>query len=90
MLPSALPGGIAILASVAVLAAILLRTTKLGRHALAVGSNEEAARLCGIDVERTKLAIYVLGVGCAGIASVLQLSYLSMGDPTTARAPSSR
>jgi ribose/xylose/arabinose/galactoside ABC-type transport system permease subunit len=64
---------------------VLLRATKLGRHALAVGSNEEAARLCGIDVERTKLAVYGLGVGCAGIASVLQLSYLSMGDPTTAQ-----
>ncbi len=85
MLPGALPGGIAVLGVVAVLASVLLRRTKLGRHALAVGSNEEAARLCGIEVERTKLAIYAIGVGCAGIASVLQLSYLSMGDPTTAQ-----
>ena len=85
MLPGALPGGIAVLIAVSILASVLLRTTKLGRHALAVGSNEEAARLCGIDVEGTKLWIYVLGVGCAGIASVLQLSYLSMGDPTTAQ-----
>jgi ribose/xylose/arabinose/galactoside ABC-type transport system permease subunit len=85
MLPGAVPGGIAVLVIVAALAAVLLRTTKLGRHALAVGSNEEAARLCGIDVERTKVLVYVLGVGCAGVASVLQLSYLSMGDPTTAQ-----
>ena len=85
MLPGGLPGGIAVLVVVASLAAMLLRRTKLGRHALAVGSNEEAARLCGIDVERTKLWIYAIGAGCAGIASVLQLSYLSMGDPTTAQ-----
>jgi len=87
MLPSggALPAGVWILIAVAAAFAFLLHRTRLGRHALAVGSNEETARLCGVDVERTKLLVYLLGVGCAGIASVLQLSYLSIGDPTTAQ-----
>src|SRR5262249_33246959 len=87
MLPSggSLPGGVWILLAVALLFALLLRYTRFGRHAVAVGSNQETARLCGVDVERTKLLVYVLGVGCAGIASVLQLSYLSIGDPTTAQ-----
>ena len=30
------------------------------------------------------MLIYTLGVGCAGVASVLQFSYLTIGDPTTA------
>jgi ribose/xylose/arabinose/galactoside ABC-type transport system permease subunit len=90
MLPSGksfglLPIGVWILVAVAASFAVLQNRTRLGRHALAVGSNQETARLCGVDVERTKVHVYVLGVGCAGIASVLQLSYLSMGDPTTAQ-----
>ncbi len=73
-----------ILIAVAIVFAIVLRYTRFGRHVFAIGSNEETARLCGIEVERTKLMLYALAVGCAGIAAVLQLSYLSMGDPTTA------
>jgi len=80
-----LPAGVWILLLVALLAALALRNTVFGRHAVAIGSNEETARLCGVRVERTKFGVYVLGSGCAGIAAVLQLSYLSMGDPTTAQ-----
>jgi ribose/xylose/arabinose/galactoside ABC-type transport system permease subunit len=36
-------------------------------------------------VGRTEVRVYVLGCACAGIAAVLQLSFLSMGDPTTAQ-----
>jgi ribose transport system permease protein len=77
--------GVWILLAVALLAALLLRHTVFGRHAVAIGSNEETARLCGVRIERTKLGVYALGAGCAGVAAVLQLSYLSMGDPTTAQ-----
>jgi ribose/xylose/arabinose/galactoside ABC-type transport system permease subunit len=79
-----LPPGVWVLVAVALLFAALLRYTTLGRHVFAVGSSEPTARLCGVRVERTKLLVYLLGIGCAGIASVLQFSYLSMGDPTTA------
>jgi len=80
-----LPAGVWILLLVALLAALALRATVFGRHAAAIGSNEETARLCGVRIERTKLGVYVLGSCCSGIAAVLQLSYLSMGDPTTAQ-----
>lgn len=80
-----LPAGCWILLAVAAVFAFALRTTRFGLNAFAVGSNEETARLCGVDVARTKILVYALGVGCAGIAAVLQLSYLSMGDPTTAQ-----
>lgn len=81
---SVLPPGVWIFLALAVLAAAVLHFTRFGRHVYAVGSNELTARLCGVAVERTKLLVYVLGVGCAGVAAVLQFSYLSMGDPTTA------
>ncbi len=76
--------GVWILLVAAVLMALVLNVTRFGRHATAVGSNEQTARLCGVGVERTRLAVYVIGVGCAGVASLLQLSTLSVGDPTTA------
>jgi ribose transport system permease protein len=37
-----------------------------------------------VRIDRTKMLVYVVGIGCAGAASLLQFSYLSMGDPTTA------
>lgn len=79
-----LPPGVWVLIILAALVAGLLRYTRFGRHIFAVGSNEQTARLCGVHVERTKLLVYMTGVGCAGIAALLQFSYLSVGDPTTA------
>ncbi|MCE9596161.1 MAG: ABC transporter permease [Planctomycetes bacterium] len=73
-----------ILCLVALAMAWVMRYTRFGRNVFAIGSNEETARLCGVRVERTKFWLYVIAIGCAGIASVLQLAYLSMGDPTTA------
>jgi ribose transport system permease protein len=83
-LASVLPPGVWVLIVLALLAAGLLRYTRFGRHIFAVGSNEQTARLCGVHVERTKLLVYMVGVGCAGIAALLQFAYLSVGDPTTA------
>jgi ribose/xylose/arabinose/galactoside ABC-type transport system permease subunit len=83
-LASVLPPAVWVLAAVAVGMAALLRYTVFGRHALAIGSNETAARMCGLAVDRVKLWVYIVGVGCAGIAGILQFGYLSMGDPTTA------
>jgi len=81
---SALPPGVWILLALALIASLFLRDTVLGRHIYAVGSNEETARLCGVDLERTRMSVYVIGVGLAGVAALLQLSYVSIGDPTTA------
>ena len=62
----------------------LLLYTRLGRHVFAVGSNEEAARLCGVPVARVKRAVYVLGGLFAGVAGLMQFSRLTVGDPTGA------
>ncbi|RYZ10215.1 MAG: ABC transporter permease [Myxococcales bacterium] len=76
------PHGVWIALLAAVLCALLLGYTKLGRHAVAVGSNEHTARLCGVPVTRVRLAIYALGGLLAGVAGVLEFSTLTVGDPT--------
>src|SRR5690606_1943658 len=79
-----LPPGVWGMLGLAVLVTLMLRYTRFGRHIFAVGSNELTARLCGVPVERVKLLVYTLGAAFAGLAAILQFSYLSGGDPTTA------
>ncbi|HEV7498747.1 MAG TPA: ABC transporter permease [Vicinamibacteria bacterium] len=79
-----LPPGIWILAVLALLVAGLLRYTVFGRHLFAIGSNERTARLCGVRVERVKVAVYTLSAALAGVAGVMQFAKLSVGDPTVA------
>jgi ribose/xylose/arabinose/galactoside ABC-type transport system permease subunit len=76
------PLGVWVALATAVLCALLLGYTKLGRHAVAVGSNPQTARLCGVPVTRVRLAIYTLGGLLAGAAGVLEFSTLTVGDPT--------
>jgi ribose transport system permease protein len=79
------PPGVWLMLLLAAAVGFVLRYTRFGRHVFAIGSNEQTARLCGINVERTKLIIYMIGVGFAGLAGVLQFSYLRMGDSTAAQ-----
>jgi ribose transport system permease protein/erythritol transport system permease protein len=82
-----LPPGIWILIIAAVFAAVLLRYTRLGRHIFAIGSNQETARLCGVPVQRTKIIVYTLAGFFAGLAGLMQFSFISgIGQPTTAIA----
>ncbi len=60
---------------------VLLSRTVFGRSVIAVGSNEEAARLAGIGVGRVKLAVYILTGALCGIVGVLQDAYLMAADP---------
>jgi ribose/xylose/arabinose/galactoside ABC-type transport system permease subunit len=61
-----------------------LRRSTFGVHVTAVGSNEAAARLCGLPVRRLKITVYALMGVLAGLAGVMQFSRLTVGDPTTA------
>jgi ribose/xylose/arabinose/galactoside ABC-type transport system permease subunit len=78
------PPGVWVMLLLSIAVAFVLGYTKFGRYVFAIGSNELTARLCGVPVERTKLCVYMLGAALAGLAGVMQFSYLSMGDPTTA------
>src|SRR4029434_1879359 len=58
--------------------------TIFGRHVFAIGSNEAAARACGISVDAMKVAIYGLAGLLFGLSGVMQMSRLRQGDPTVA------
>jgi ribose transport system permease protein len=66
----------------AVMVAVILQYTRFGRHLFAIGSNERTARLCGVRVDRAKVAVYTLSAGLAGLAGVMEFAKLSVGDPT--------
>ncbi|WP_394821991.1 ABC transporter permease [Pendulispora albinea] len=77
-----LPTGVWITVLLAVVVAVLLRTTQAGRYVFAVGSSEPAARLCGIDVAKVKFGVFALAGVLVGWAGVLEFSRLTVGDPT--------
>ncbi|MFN8139846.1 MAG: ABC transporter permease [Fimbriimonadales bacterium] len=79
-----LPPGVWITILLAVGLAVLLKTTVFGRRVFAVGVNEKAAHLNGINVSVTKICVYALGGLFVGFAGVLQFARLSVGDPTVA------
>jgi len=79
-----LPPGVWIVIILAIAMAAVLRYTRLGRHAFAIGSNEQTARLCGVAVDRVKIIVYTLGGVFAGLGGLMQFSRLTVGDPTVA------
>jgi ribose transport system permease protein len=76
--------GVWITLALAVLMGFVLRRTVFGRRVFALGSSEAAARACGIDVERLKLAVYSVAGLFFGLSGVMQMSRLRQGDPTVA------
>ena len=76
--------GVWVTLALAFVMAFVLQRTVFGRRLFALGSNEAAARACGIAVERLKLAIYSVAGLFVGLAGVMQMSRLRQGDPTVA------
>jgi ribose transport system permease protein len=76
--------GVWVAVMLAAIAAIVLRNTVFGRRVFALGSNEMAARACGIGTDRLKIWIYGLSGLLFGLAGVMQMSRLRQGDPTVA------
>jgi len=79
-----LPSGIWLTAALAVVVALTLQYTRFGRHLFAIGSSERTARLCGVRITRTKIAVYTVAGALGALAGVLTFSKLSVGDPTVA------
>jgi ribose transport system permease protein len=77
------PLGVWVAVLLALVTAGVLRFTVFGRHVFALGSNETAARLCGINVPWMKIAVYSLAGLFFGIAGVYQFARLSVGQPTS-------
>jgi ribose transport system permease protein len=60
---------------------VVTRRTRLGRYLYAIGGNERAAELSGLNVRRTKLLVYTLCGGLAGVAGVLAIARLDAATP---------
>jgi len=79
-----IPLGVWLMIVLVVLFGLLLRYTRFGRHIFAVGSNENTATLCGVNVGKVKLLVYTISGALAGLAGMMIMSKSSQGDPTTA------
>jgi ribose transport system permease protein len=76
-----IPNAVLILFGAAIVAGLILTKTVLGRYDFAIGSNEEATRLSGVNVDAWKTAIYTLCGTFAGLGGVLMASRLNSAQP---------
>lgn len=76
-----IPVPLVICAVIAALTFYLLRFTYIGRQIYATGSNLEAARLSGVNVEARIILCYVISVMCAATVGMIQAARLSIGHP---------
>ena len=62
-------------------AIVLLKKTRFGRHVYAVGGNEEAAKLSGLNIKRIKLMVYTLAGALAAVGGLIVTSRLNSATP---------
>jgi ribose transport system permease protein len=77
----AIPNVILVFLFAALIASLVLSRTVLGRYTFALGSNEEAARLSGVTVDRWKIAVYTVCGLFAGLAGVVIAARLNSAQP---------
>ncbi|MFP3958677.1 MAG: ABC transporter permease [Spirochaetaceae bacterium] len=78
-----LPAAVLVAAGMVVLMWFILRSTKLGRCAYAIGGNKEAAKAAGINVGNYKVAFYaVLGL-CVAVGGILQIGRMNAANALT-------
>ncbi|MBR4182582.1 MAG: ABC transporter permease [Lachnospiraceae bacterium] len=75
------PGPYIILIIVYVIFFIVMKWTRFGRKIYAVGSNPEAARISGINVDRTVISVYTIMGLLAGLSGVLSVSIYASAQP---------
>jgi ribose/xylose/arabinose/galactoside ABC-type transport system permease subunit len=80
--PLGIPMPVIIFLATAIVAHCVLAYTKFGRHTLAIGDSEAAARAAGIKVERQRRILYTLSGALAGLAGMLFMARINSGDPT--------
>lgn len=76
-----IPNGVLVLFVLAIFVAFILNRTALGRYTFALGSNEEAARLSGVNTDFWKTCVYSLSGGICGIAGLIIASRLNSAQP---------
>lgn len=76
-----IPNAVLIFFVMAIIASLILSKTILGRYTFALGSNEEATRLSGVNVNKWKIMIYMLAGVFTGIAGIVMASRLDSAQP---------
>ena len=79
-----IPNLVLIFAFATLLIWILLTKTKIGRYIYAVGSNEKATMLTGVNVDRIKILVFALSGMLAGLAAFMYISQMGAVDSATA------
>ena len=75
------PNGVLVLFLVAIFISWVLSRTVLGRYTFALGSNEEAVRLSGVNTDFWKMSVYSLAGAICGVAGLLIASRLNSAQP---------
>jgi ribose/xylose/arabinose/galactoside ABC-type transport system permease subunit len=75
--------GVWIMFAMAAILSLVLRYTVFGRYVFALGSNEQTARLCGLNLPALKVAVYTLSGFFVGLAGIYQFAKLKVGNPTS-------
>ena len=78
--PLGIPVPVIILAVVAIGAHILLNHTRFGRHVYAIGGNEQAALISGLNVGRIKIGVYTIAGLLSGLAGLVLSSRIGSGQ----------
>ncbi len=76
-----IPNAVLVMFGAALIAYIVLSRTVLGRYTFALGSNEEATRLSGVNVDRWKIAVYSVCGLFSGLAGVVIAARLNSAQP---------
>ncbi|MDO4764853.1 MAG: ABC transporter permease [Eubacteriales bacterium] len=83
VLPKNFPTGFVLMAVFALVMAIVLNKTKVGRYILSIGSNKEATRLSGINVAKYETISYVISGFFAALAGIAYVAVFSTAQPNT-------
>ncbi len=75
------PNAVLILFGAAIIAGLILNRTILGRYTFALGSNEEATRLSGVNTAFWKIAVFTLCGSFSGLAGVMMAARLNSAQP---------
>lgn len=75
-----IPAPVVIFLAILILSSFILRNTTLGRYIYAIGGNEEAARLSGINVDFYKIVVYSLSGLFVAVASIIAIGRLGVGN----------
>ncbi|MDR1710350.1 MAG: ABC transporter permease [Propionibacteriaceae bacterium] len=78
--------GVLILVGIAIVAGVLMTKTVVGRYALAIGSNKEAVRISGINVNRWEVLAYTICGVFTGISGIIMAAYLNSVPPNTGQS----